>query len=158
MTKVSLEGDMSKFPVTNADFGLMPGRDAKSAWYLDWDPKDLHAPLLNGVQLFVNDAHPIVAQAVTTGSELEGAQYIRDALKLDVARTLIAGALTNPDFDFDTDFEEDMVGAVLQRLLRSVFPRRNLNELRYQQTSTPGDIEASVASTYLGSFSSSAAG
>jgi hypothetical protein len=149
--KLGLEGDNTRFPVAIVDFAGLAGRNPRSSWYFDWDPQDMSLPVLGGMQLLVNAGHPVVSSAVTTGAEFEGARYVRDAMKLDIARTLIAGALSSSDFSLDVTYEEDSIGAALQGLVRIVFPKRGIDELRIRQNRNPADIEADLQA-FLGLF------
>jgi hypothetical protein len=117
----------------------------------------LDLPVLGGMQLLVNAGHPTVAAAITTGAEMEGARYIRDAMKFDVARALVAGALTNHEFDLESDYEEESIGAALQRLVRVAFPRRQIDELRIRHARSPSDLEADLQA-FLGLFHSTPSG
>lgn len=142
--KLGLEGDHTRFPVAVVDFRDLAGRDSRSAWWFDWDPRDLSLPVMGGMQLYVNLAHEVVAEAITTGTNVDGARFVRDAMKLDIARNMIAAALTNDDFDLDRTYEEDSIGAALQGLIRLAFPKQTLSSLRFRYGGRPAEVEADL--------------
>lgn len=116
-----LEGGAARFPVELVDFQTnLSIMAADAAWYLDWDPDDLHLLALGSVRLIVNASHPIVRRAVTTAQPCDADRAIIDAIRYDVARTLIDGALGCEDFVAGPEqYEDGTVGAYARRLIRS---------------------------------------
>ena len=93
--KIQLEGDGARFPIEVIDF-TTTNFPHQAGWYLSWDPDDLEQPLLGDVRLYINSRHPQIAAAVSDiRPETAG---IREAIRLDLAQTLIRGVLLNPSF------------------------------------------------------------
>lgn len=99
-----------------------------AAWYLQWDPTDLHQLVFGDVRLYLNSRHPLVLGA------LSGNQNVTDTMQnfvfFDLARTLIRGALSNPEFVADPNqFPEDTIGAVIRDILAHQFPDYSVKAL-----------------------------
>ncbi|MCC6190311.1 MAG: hypothetical protein IT318_14865 [Anaerolineales bacterium] len=128
--RLLLEGEGGRFPVELIDFSI--GRTVlpdNAGWVLVWDPEDLHQPVLGSVRLYVNSRHERVKQAVTLG--LPEDFGISEAIRYDLARTLILGALQNDEFvNRPEAFAEDTVGAAIHAMLHVYFDGVPLHDLR----------------------------
>jgi hypothetical protein len=141
LRRLDLEGSSGRFPIEVVDFASLPGRDARAGWYLDWDPGDLSMPLLGGLRLLVNSTRPRVVSAIVTGSIDADARAIRDAIMLDAARSLVAGAMANGELTDESSFEEDSVGEAVLRLTRAAFDRRSLTTLKAAYLNRAADLD-----------------
>jgi hypothetical protein len=125
---VLLEGEGARFPVEVIDFAptYYP---SDAGWVLYWDAENLHQTVLGDTRLYINARHKRVRRAV---SENRTEDYgIREAVRLDVARTLIIGALNNDDFvENPNAFAYGSVGAVVRNMLGLYFPDIPLTQLR----------------------------
>ncbi len=115
-----LEGGGSRFPMEILDFTKcgwqFPNR---AAWMLEWDPEDLELPVLGGMRLYLNSDHPRVKRMLEFPKELD-VRIFQGAMQYDVARTLIRGALLNPEFiQRDEPWPTDSVGKTIWLLFRS---------------------------------------
>lgn len=127
---VILEGDGSRFPMEIIDFDST-NYPEHAGWVLHWDPDDLDQSVLGDIRLYINSKHEQIKQAVTSES-VEG-YGMREAIRWDLARTLIYGALQNSEFNAEPSrYEKGTVGAALNVLLNTYFPDRSLKELRHR--------------------------
>jgi hypothetical protein len=137
-TTVQLEGSASRFPMEWADFRDAGWLPADAGWYLDWDRDDLNRPFLGGVRLFVNSAHETVRRAAGATHPLPTERPIRDAMRWDVGRTLILGALANEDFVNDPRrYSEGSTGKVICNIIGASFPGESLESLRSRWRAEP---------------------
>jgi len=137
-TSVQLEGSASRFPVQWVDFRDAGWLPANAGWYLDWDQDDLERPLLGGVRLYINSAHDVVRRAAGATHPLPTERPIRDAMRWDVGRTLILGALTNDEFVSDPGrYAEGSIGSAICSLIGANFPGESLESLRNRLRSDP---------------------
>ncbi len=125
---VILEGEGARFPVEMINFADTH-YPSDAGWVLFWDPDNLHQTVLGDIRLYVNSQHERIKRAV---SENRPEDFdIREAIRLDVARTLIYGALNNTEFVENPDaFESLSVGAAVRNMLRLYFPQTSFTQLR----------------------------
>jgi hypothetical protein len=140
---VVLEGESSRFPTQLADLGRagVSGGN-RAAWFLRWNPADLESSTLGNVRLLLNREHPVVARSIEAESESGEGYAVRSALKHDIARQLLNGALENEDFDPAADYGPGTLGAALKALLNRLFPGESLASLRGFRATAPSDFEA----------------
>jgi hypothetical protein len=141
-TTIVLEGQSPRFPIQVVDFdraGIAGGSAA--AWFLQWRPTDLEAPTLGTLRLMLNRRHPMVSRLVAEGAAAPELAAVQSALRHDVSRQLIEGALENPEFDRETDYGPGMVGTALQGLLDSTFGTEPLDVIRGLRRTSPPDFE-----------------
>lgn len=136
---ILLEGEGARFPVEVIDFSHSIYPD-EAAWALHWDPHNLHQTILGDVRLYFNAKHDRVIQAVS-GNKPEDYD-LREAIRFDVARSLIYGALNNEEFVENPDvFEDGSVGSAVQNMLRLYFPDMPVSDIylssEQQQTFEP---------------------
>lgn len=125
---VLLEGEGARFPTEVINFaeGHYP---SDAGWALYWDPDDLHQTVLGDIRLYINMRHERIMRAVS--QNLPEDYGIREAIRLDLARTLIYGALNNPEFVENSDqFAQGTIGAAVRNMLRLYFPQISFTQLR----------------------------
>lgn len=118
--RLDLEGGGSRFPMEILDFSKSSWQfPERAAWVLDWDPEDLEVPVLGGMRLYLNKAHPRVQQMLERPREPE-VRLFQAAMQYDVARMLIRGALLSEAF-FSNEgrWPSDSVGRTISLLLKS---------------------------------------
>lgn len=147
---VSLDGTASFFPMQLAKFDDPSATWAQpdAAWCLIWPSLELDRPFLGSVKLLVNSSHPSVAKAVAgvAGTKKES-HAIRAAIYFDVARSLMLGALNNPEFiECDGDYPRGSCGRAANDLLRVHFPSDSLASLRDTARSAPEFFSADLQS------------
>jgi hypothetical protein len=126
--RVIIEGEGPRFPIEVIDFSDTYFA-TNAGWVLRWDPQDLHQTVLGDIRLYINSQHERVKRAVSENL-LEDFD-IREAVRYDVARTLIYGALSRDEFVADPDaFEDGSIGAATRNMLRVYFPEFSFSELR----------------------------
>ncbi|MBA3943649.1 MAG: hypothetical protein H0X37_03705 [Herpetosiphonaceae bacterium] len=127
---LQLEGKGSRFPVEVIDFASTYYPD-RAAWVLYWDEEDLHQTVLGHMCLYINARHTRVMRAVSQ-LQLEDVG-IREAIRLDVARTLLLGALNHDEFLHRPQvFAEGSVGAAIYAMTQLYFPGTSLTQLGYE--------------------------
>lgn len=126
--RVYLQGEGARFPIEVIDFGnTQYPNDA--GWALFWDPYNLHQTVLGDLRLYINSRHERVRRAVSEDKPEDS--DLREAIRFDIARLLIQGALSNDDFVENPDkYEPDSIGAVVRNMLQNYFPQLGLADLR----------------------------
>ncbi|HEU5379096.1 MAG TPA: hypothetical protein VFV38_27035 [Ktedonobacteraceae bacterium] len=125
---VLLEGEGARFPTEVIDF-TNTHYPSEAAWALYWDPDNLDQTISGEVRLYINARHKRVVRAVSdTLPEDEG---IREAVRFDVARTMIYGALNNLAFVEEPDtYKSGTSGAAVRNMLQLYFPETPFSQLR----------------------------
>jgi hypothetical protein len=144
---IILEGNAARFPVELVDFKELGWLPEKAAWYLDWNSEDLHQMALGGLRLFVNTRHEQVKLAITSTTPDPSAQLISSAIRFDIGRMMIVGALQNDDFVKNSDSydkEEGSIGLAIKRLLQTVFPNEAFSALCHRCTNEPFKFECEL--------------
>lgn len=143
--RVALEGSAARFPMTAVDFATLSRVPDGAAWYVDWDHQDLDAPVLGGLRLLLNSAHPRIASAVRTASDDPASGIVRSLIEYDVARHLVRTALDNDRFVAAPEaFSDDSVGRMLSDLLAVVWPGIPVTALRARALDSPARIDAEL--------------
>lgn len=128
---LAVEGGAARFPITAADFRAIASCPDNAAWYLDWDPGDLEAPVLGGLRLLINSGHQSISDMFRSGSSDPRAAILRSFVTVDVARSLIAGALQNDRFVEDPEsFEDGTVGRMIFELVALCWPGKPIPSMR----------------------------
>jgi hypothetical protein len=141
---VALEGDAARFPLTVVDFAALNGISSDAPWSLEWYPHDLDQPVLGAMRLLVNSRNPVVVEAVGDAQAPESAA-VASAIRFDVTRALVHGALGNEDFvTGPREFEPDTVGRVLCDLLDRYWPGIEPAALALRLTQTPHRLESEL--------------
>lgn len=126
--RVIVEGEGPRFPIEIIDFSntYYP---SNAGWYFHWDSGDLFQSVLGGVRLYINAKHERVVKAVT--AEHAEDFDIREAIRYDIARLLINGALSNDEFIMNADvFPSGSVGAAVRSMLGVYFPEIDFVQLQ----------------------------
>ncbi len=128
---VAVEGGAARFPITAADFNAIPYYPNTAAWILEWDSNDLEAPVLGGLRLLVNSGHESIPEMLRSGSSDPRAGMLRSFAALDVARSLIAGALRNDRFVDDPEsYDDGTVGRMIFELIALCWPGKPIASIR----------------------------
>lgn len=128
---LAVEGGAARFPITAADFSAIAYCPDDAAWFLEWDPGDLDAPVLGGMRLLVNSGHESLPQMLRSGSSDPRATVLRSFVTFDVARSLIEGALRSDRFVDDPEgFEDGTIGRMIFELIALCWPGKPVSSLR----------------------------
>lgn len=139
-----LEGEGSMFPTEEIDFGRAGIAPATAAWYLDWNPVELHVATLGSVRLYINSGHEQVRRAAATPNADAVSSAITSAMLYDLFRQLIEGALDNEDFDDNAGYAPGTIGATLRTALRMAFGREPAETVRALRRTSRSDFEARI--------------
>jgi hypothetical protein len=144
---VLLEGDGARFPIEVLDFSSAGYFPADAAWLLFWQPDDLHQTVLGGeIRLYINAKHERVRRAVSENRPEDA--DIREAIRLDIARNLIYGALTNPEFTANPNaYPDGTIGGAVYFMLRTYFPDIQVAQLR-SMARRPHIFDASIQARF----------
>ena len=142
---VNLAGTATRFPVEVVDFAEIPGRNPNAPWFLDWDPHESAMPILGGLRLQVNARSSRVVEAVKSNSGVPEAGAIREVVAYDVARAIVHGALNYWDAADLQIVEPSTMGALVKRLLDTLFPGRQFEALQRQFMTHAGEIDVQIA-------------
>lgn len=125
---VLLEGEGARFPTEVIDF-KDTHYPSEAGWALYWDPDNLEQTVSGEVRLFINSQHQRIVRAVS--KQLPEDYGIREAMRFDLARTLIYGALGNSEFVEEPDnYKYGTIGASIRNMLRLYFPETSFSQLR----------------------------
>lgn len=131
----------SRFPLQSIAFRGWQW-PAGAIWRLEWDPSDLHAPVLGGLCVYLNADHPRHEDLVGPSAS-PASRAVRSTLYHDVARSLIRGALDHDEFlSEDVSYPNRSVGQVVRRILRTGFRGYSLRQLREEMRQAPAVFEA----------------
>ncbi|MGI8774075.1 MAG: hypothetical protein ACR2KQ_03505 [Actinomycetota bacterium] len=118
---ITLAGEAGRFPMQWVDFEQI-ALPQNAAWYLDWDPNDLHRGTGNSLCLYLNSKHDGLRAALEAGDPDEKAQLLFDILRFDVGRSMLIGALQNDELIEDRErFDEGTLGDTIGRLIDTLF-------------------------------------
>jgi hypothetical protein len=136
--RLYIQGEGARFPVEVIDFGnTQYPNDA--AWALFWDPYNLHQTIYGDLRLYINSKHERVREAVS--NDKPNNRDIQEAIRFDIARMLIEGALRNEEFINNPDtYSRDSVGFVIKNMIQNYFPNISLSNLR-EDFSNPQTFE-----------------
>ena len=150
--RVALEGLGGRFPTELCEFGVGNPFPPRAVWILDWDSGDLSLPALGSVRLYLNQSHPANAALTSLDAGAPG-PTLRDALRYDIARALIRGALANEAFVQGSEvYEPGSIGDALRRLCSHVlFPYQSLEGLASRIERDPSRFDADLQAA-LGIF------
>jgi hypothetical protein len=141
---LSLEGDAARFPMTVDDFAALHGIAADAPWSLEWYPHDLDQPVLGAMRLLVNSRNSIVVEAVGDALAPESAA-VASAIRFDVARALVHGALRNEEFvKGPREFEPETIGRMLSDLLDRYWPGVEPAALAARLAEAPHRLESEL--------------
>lgn len=138
---IDLEGLGARFPTEWADFATSVYPE-EAAWALDWSPQDLDCSTLGAVRLLLNQKHAVVSELLRENPPSMAAKLVWDAIRLDVARQLVLGALSNDAFVNEPEaFHDGTLGATIRRMLRTYFPHDSIPTLRSLRERNPAQFE-----------------
>jgi hypothetical protein len=140
---IILEGRASRFPTEVIDFAASSWLPEEAGWFLDWDSSDLQQPALGSFRLLINSRHEKVMQALKGSSPSD--MLIQNAIRFDVGRTMIMGALDQDDFVANSDnYKEGSIGVVIRRLLNGLFPNQSIEGLHQARQQNPFRMECQL--------------
>lgn len=146
---LAVEGGAARFPITAADFKAIAYCPENAAWFLEWDPGDLEAPVLGGMRLLINSGHEAIPDMLRSGSADPRAAVLRSFVTFDVARSLIVGALRNDRFVDDPEsFEEGTVGRMIFELMALCWPGKPIPSMRSRINEDAALVNAEIQARF----------
>lgn len=145
--EVSLETSDPLFPLAVESFAALPCPGG-AAWYLDVQD-DLEAAAMGAVLLLLNKDKPQLVQAalgVARGVGDEQGRLLLEAVRLDVARSLVQIALSDDDFSLEREYETLTLGAALQNLFVGLLGEDDLHSMRMELRDQPALFSARLQS------------
>ena len=143
-TRIALEGAGARFPTLPIAFstsGLAGGRNG--LWCLTADTDELDASASGSIRLFLNSENENI-QKLLAEPTAEQSRILAEVIRSDVARQMLFRALGQAELDLRIDYEPGSVGEVLAGFIRRFFPHRDMNTLRGDMRTIPGDLEAEL--------------
>ena len=143
---VRLEGIAGRFPVEILDLEDLgiPGA-SRAAWYLDWPRNRLNESAMGSVRLYINRGNEMLVEAVSQESPDARAEAVWSAVRHEVGRTLIEGALGDLEFLADPEgYEPGSMGASIRQLLRALWPGETPESLAARMRDLPDDWAAEL--------------
>ncbi len=95
------------------------------------------------MRLFLNSENENI-QKLLAEPTAEQSRILAEVIRSDVARQMLFRALGHADLDLRTDYELGSVGEVLAGFIRRFFAHRDVNTLRGDMRTIPGDLEAEL--------------
>jgi hypothetical protein len=132
------------FPVDLVDFGETGVASPFACWYLDWNPTDLEAATLGSMRLYINSAHDNLQQAVAASETNGTGAAITSALRYDVLRQIIEGALASEDFDDQTDYPAGSIGSSMRGAVRIAFGADSVDTVRALRDTARAEFESRI--------------
>lgn len=149
--EILLEGAGSRFPVEIVPFASSLARinAADASWYLDFIERDLSAPVMRAIRVYLNSDHDNVVDRLNSG-DIE----MQRALSAAIVSEIVQFAVQDQEFALDPDaFPPESLGEWAQGLVRSSFPDLDVDDLRSQFVSRHSVISARIQSTVHNWFS-----
>lgn len=138
--RIRLEGDRSRFPVSEVDLGAVLGAQwAGALWALHADLSDLAAPMDSAVRRLINSGCPEFAERVRSRDPSS-----MQAMMADVLVQLVRGVLKNADFDELGPDEpaSDSISSVVREWVRQAFG--SVDVARDLLAHDPGNFHAAL--------------
>lgn len=132
---IVLEGGAPRFPLELVRFRDHAWLPEDALYFLDWDPDDLHVPVLGGPRLLLNAEHP-AARHLTGSPGDDVSTTIMEFLRMEVARALLHGSLAASP-GLEAQFDKGATGHALIRLAEYVYPETPLPSIREIVTNRP---------------------
>ncbi|WP_280250817.1 hypothetical protein [Nocardia abscessus] len=146
-SQIRLQGDAPQFPIAIVDFARTnyPG---DAAWHLEIGT-NLDSATMGSLLLLVNEKKTVVTEALQrAGSPRVEDKIALSALYADVARTMVDHALRLSEFDDDSHYVDETLGATLQELFGRLFPGRSITDIRLAAQESPNlfasELQAAV--------------
>ncbi|MDE1668455.1 hypothetical protein [Nocardia gipuzkoensis] len=146
-SQIRLQGDAPQFPIAIVDFARTnyPG---DAAWHLEIGT-NLDAATMGSLLLLVNEKKTVITEALQrAGSPRVEDKIALSALYADVARTMVDHALRLSEFDDDSHYVDETLGATLQELFGRLFPGRSITDIRLAAQESPNlfasELQAAV--------------
>ena len=139
---VYLEGEGSMFPVEPVDFGAA-GIAVDAAWYLEWTPDEPERATLGALRLYVNTAHEVVRRAAANPGADEETRAITSAMRWDLLRQLIQGALDS-GLNSRVDYPPGSLGETMKLALQIAFGHDDVVSVRALRSAAPSEFEARI--------------
>jgi hypothetical protein len=138
----SLEGSLSRFPVSAVDFREAFPDSAQAPWLLWWDPSALETNAAAAVRLYLNSAVPGAHDRLRDGEDSLSA-----VLTADIVRQILITLLHSEDFTADPGmWPEHSLGQVASGWLNDFFPEESDETMRQRLRQNPGKVEAAIHS------------
>lgn len=144
-SRIALEGSSARFPVSAIDFSATTRWPDGATWALDWNSRELEAPVLGGMRLLVNSASDALLDALRSGSHDARAVILRNFVTFDVARALVHGGLAREEFVAAPEaFDEGSVGRLLFELITATWPGAPVPALAARSRDDPARLDAEL--------------
>ena len=138
----SLEGSLSRFPVSAVDFGQEFPDSARAPWLLWWQPAALETNAAAAVRLYLNSARADMFSRLRDGDE-----SLSGVLTADIVRQILVTLLHVEEFDADpAAWPEHSLGQVAAAWVNDFFPGQDAATVRTRLEQKPGSVEAEIHS------------
>jgi hypothetical protein len=136
----SLEGSLSRFPISVTDFSYSFPDTIQAPWRLWWKPSALESNAIASLRLYLNSADGRTLEQLQDDSGLMPA-----VMAADVVRQIIVTLLGCDEFIPDpAEWPEHSLGQVAAYWIAEFFPERDPDTLRQALYFNPGALEAAI--------------
>lgn len=133
---VRLQGDAPQFPMAVIDFSKTAFPE-DAGWYMQISG-DLDSATMGALLLLINERKRGLVDALqNAGKPKPIHRTLLSAVYADVARTMVAHALREPEFSMEKRYHDESLGATLQGLVSTLFPERGIEDLRRRSDENP---------------------
>ena len=143
-TRFDLEGTDARFPVLPLSFsasGIAGGR--KGAWALVVENPDLSSLAVGSLRLYLNTDHPAIGSLLDSADSPEN-RWVQEFLRYDTARQLVTAALANDELRTGIEYDSGSLGDLLIRMISNTLGSRDIEMIRADWKTDPGQIEAEL--------------
>jgi hypothetical protein len=117
-----LEGEAPRFPASAVNFSENILGDVTACWRLEWGPRELEAPAMGCLRLWINKEHQTFYRAMVASVPTPEEMAIRSALRFSVAEEMLQLALDCADDLEQGIFDYGSTGRVFCDLVEQIFP------------------------------------
>ncbi|MCG3776028.1 MAG: hypothetical protein JW395_2877 [Nitrospira sp.] len=143
---VVLEGDAPRFPVTAVNFSENFLGNQMTCWCLEWSPRDLEAPALSCLRLWINKEHQLFYEAAVATAPAPEQLAIRSTLRFAIAEEMLSMALDHAEDLEQGTFDHGSCGKVFVDLIEQLFPDMEPSALKQLRLREPGRFSAAIQS------------
>ena len=117
-----LEGEAPRFPATAVEFSKNNLGGATACWRLEWSPRELEAPAMACLRLWINKENEVFYRAMVAAVPTPEEGAMRSALRFCVAEEMLQLALEYADDLEQGTFDYGSSGRVFSDLVEQQFP------------------------------------
>ena len=137
----SLEGSLSRFPMSSVSFSQAFGDVKNAAWMLHWTADSLENNASSVLRLYLNEDSTLYSEITACNSAL------CDIVQTDVLRQILIRVLSDPEINISPEsWPEYSLGGIAAQWICNIFGEVEPEFLRSRARSEPGWVDARIQS------------